>query len=179
MPKIEVRSAISDDAPALMALDHSFHTDSVWQMDLAVEDRYASITFQESKLPRTVRVDYPKALQRLALINQPDTAILVASLDYKPVAYIRTSVFDSTSAVWITDLAVHPEHRRKGIGTTLIRAMEQWCFQRKLRRVTIDMQSKNVPAIRCVKKSGYIYCGYNDHYYENQDIALFFTHHLV
>jgi len=179
MPKIEVRSAIMDDVPSLMALDHSFHTDHVWQMDLALEDRYASVTFQESKLPRSVRVEYPRGLQRLADINHPYLSTLVACLDYRPVAYIRASYFEFPSAAWITDLAVQPEHRRKGIATALIRAMEQWCYQRKLHRITADMQLKNVPAIHCVKKLGYTYCGYNDHYYENQDIALFFTHHLA
>jgi RimJ/RimL family protein N-acetyltransferase len=36
------------------------------------------------------------------------------------------------------------------------------------------MLSKNNAAIRLAQKLGYEFCGYNDHYYETQDIAIFF-----
>jgi RimJ/RimL family protein N-acetyltransferase len=38
----------------------------------------------------------------------------------------------------------------------------------------LEMSSKNSPAIRLAQKLGYEFCGYNDAYYELQDIALFF-----
>jgi RimJ/RimL family protein N-acetyltransferase len=37
------------------------------------------------------------------------------------------------------------------------------------------LQSKNLPAIRLAQKFGYEFCGYNDQYYINQDVALFFA----
>jgi RimJ/RimL family protein N-acetyltransferase len=37
------------------------------------------------------------------------------------------------------------------------------------------VQSKNVPAIRLAQKSGFEFCGYNDQYYLNKDVALFFA----
>jgi RimJ/RimL family protein N-acetyltransferase len=36
------------------------------------------------------------------------------------------------------------------------------------------MSSKNNSAIRLAQKLGFEFCGYNDQYYENKDIALFF-----
>ena len=36
------------------------------------------------------------------------------------------------------------------------------------------MQSKNFPAICFAQKHGLNFCGYNDRYYHNQDLALFF-----
>jgi hypothetical protein len=36
------------------------------------------------------------------------------------------------------------------------------------------MQSKNYPAMMLAQKHGYEFCGYNDRYYPNQDIALVF-----
>jgi RimJ/RimL family protein N-acetyltransferase len=38
----------------------------------------------------------------------------------------------------------------------------------------LEMTSKNVPAIRLAQKLGFEFCGYNDAYYETQDIAIFF-----
>ena len=40
------------------------------------------------------------------------------------------------------------------------------------------MQSKNYPAIHLALNQGYAFCGYNDHYYSTQDIALFFVRGL-
>jgi hypothetical protein len=36
------------------------------------------------------------------------------------------------------------------------------------------MQTKNYPAIQFARAQGFVFCGFNDHYYMNQDIALFF-----
>jgi len=37
------------------------------------------------------------------------------------------------------------------------------------------MQSKNNPAIRMANKLGFSFCGFRDHYFPNQDLALFFS----
>jgi ribosomal protein S18 acetylase RimI-like enzyme len=42
----------------------------------------------------------------------------------------------------------------------------------------LEMQSKNIPAVHLAMRLGYEFCGYNDHYYSNQDIALFFAQFL-
>jgi hypothetical protein len=39
----------------------------------------------------------------------------------------------------------------------------------------LEMQSKNIPAIRLATKMGSVFSGYSDRYYPNQDIALFFA----
>jgi hypothetical protein len=40
------------------------------------------------------------------------------------------------------------------------------------------MQSKNYPAVHMAMKLGYEFSGYQDHFYANGDIALFFTRYL-
>jgi ribosomal protein S18 acetylase RimI-like enzyme len=42
----------------------------------------------------------------------------------------------------------------------------------------LEMQAKNLPAIRLAQGHGYEFCGYNDHYYLTQDVALFFARAL-
>jgi RimJ/RimL family protein N-acetyltransferase len=39
----------------------------------------------------------------------------------------------------------------------------------------MEMHSKNMAAVRLAMKMGFEFCGYNDQYYANQDIALFFS----
>ena len=43
-----------------------------------------------------------------------------------------------------------------------------------MRRLILEMQSKNQAYIRLAQKFGYEFCGYNDQYYLTQDVALFF-----
>jgi ribosomal protein S18 acetylase RimI-like enzyme len=66
-------------------------------------------------------------------------------------------------------------HRRKGVGSTLLAAAQDWAANRSHRRMILEMQSKNLPAVRLAQKFGYEFSGYNDHYYINQDVALFFA----
>jgi len=79
----------------------------------------------------------------------------------------------------VTDLVVTPTLRRQGIATALVMAGEEWSSVKGLRRMIVDMQSKNIPGIRLFGKLGFEFCGYNDHFYANQDIAIFFSHFLT
>jgi ribosomal protein S18 acetylase RimI-like enzyme len=79
------------------------------------------------------------------------------------------------STVHITDLVVNGSSRRQGVASALLGAAQAWASGRSQRRVILEMQSKNVPAIRLSQKFGYEFCGYNDQYYLTQDVALFFA----
>jgi ribosomal protein S18 acetylase RimI-like enzyme len=41
--------------------------------------------------------------------------------------------------------------------------------------MTLEIQTKNHPAISFAQKHGFQFCGYNERYYPNGDIALFFS----
>jgi ribosomal-protein-alanine N-acetyltransferase len=75
----------------------------------------------------------------------------------------------------MTDLAVTRRTRRQGIGSALILAGQEWARHKRCHRMVLEMQPKNYPAICLVQKLGYDLCGYNDHYFPNRDIALFFS----
>jgi ribosomal protein S18 acetylase RimI-like enzyme len=68
--------------------------------------------------------------------------------------------------------------RRQGVAAALLTTTQEWAQERSHRRLILEMQSKNVPAIRLAQKFGYEFCGYNDHYYLTQDVALFFAKSL-
>jgi RimJ/RimL family protein N-acetyltransferase len=80
----------------------------------------------------------------------------------------------SSAVAWVSDLAVAPEHRRQGAASSLLTAMQDWALERGVRRLVLEMQSKNQAYIRLAQKFGYEFCGYNDQYYLTQDVALFF-----
>ncbi len=105
-------------------------------------------------------------------------AFLVAHEEEEILGYVSLAIDMAPETLWVTSLAVKPLKRRQGIGTQLILAAQSWAKQNSHSRILLEMQSKNYPAIRFAQKLAFEFCGYNDRYYENQDIALFFAKHL-
>lgn len=175
MPKIEIRPAIATDIQALTKLEHNYSSDFVWQMDLRQEDGEINITFREVRLPRSSQVRYPREHQNLEDTWTQRDGLLVAEMENEIVGYVSLSQNKTLRATSVTDLAVMRRLRRKGIGSALVIASQEWATQNKSRRLILEMQPKNYPAIRLAKKLGFELCGYNDHYFANHDIALFFS----
>ena len=174
MPKIEIRPAVLDDLTKVGVMEHDYKTSYVWQMDVLTDEGQAGVSFREVRLPRPVKVEYPRPPEHVKLDWPERISVLVGIYESEPAGYIVISERIAPTTAWITDLVVDPELRRQGIGSALVLATQDWACQRRLRRVILEMQSKNIPAIHLAKKLGYEFCGYNDHYYENQDIAVFF-----
>jgi ribosomal protein S18 acetylase RimI-like enzyme len=175
MPEIEIRPLIIADIPELTHLDHSYQSEFVWQMDRFMEEGQIVMTFREMRLPRPMRVEYPITFSQIMKSTEENQEILVSLMGTEPVGYIRIKENPLPNVGWITDMAVRPNLRRKGIGKALILAAQDWAAQRNLKRMVCEMQSKNYPGIHMMQKLGYEFCGYNDYYYSNKDIALFFT----
>jgi ribosomal protein S18 acetylase RimI-like enzyme len=175
MPEIQIRPAKSDDIPVLMSLEHNYASDYVWQMDIQRDEFQTSVVFRQAKLPRSVQVMYPRNPKSLADEWTKRDGILVASTAGEIVGYSCLMQNMAPRTTWITDLVVARRLRRQGIGTALILASQEWALQKKSRRTILEMQPKNYPAICMAQKIGFELCGYNDHYYANHDIALFFS----
>ena len=174
MPEIQIRPAIATDLSTFMAMDHSCQTDYVWQMDVQHQDSQFGAIFREIRLPRMVSISYPRPLSTLSESWSHRSGILVAIIDGQPVGYIRINDSVLPHTAWVTDVVVAPRFRRQGVATALVLAAQSWAVQRKDHRALLEMPSKNNPAIRLAQKLGYEFCGYNDQYYETQDITLFF-----
>lgn len=175
MPEVEIRPAVSADIPELIKLEHSYQTDYVWQMDRNMDEGHIGIGFREVRLPRSVKVDYPHQPEQLLNDWTNRSGVLVAALRGLAVGYACVNSSTPTSTAWITDLVIDRGVRRQGVGTALILGVQDWADHQRLRRAIMVMQSKNYPAIRLALRLGYEFCGYNDYYYSNQDIALFFS----
>ena len=174
MTEVQIRPAVATDVNTLMAFDPSCQSDYVWQMDIQREDGQVGAIFREIRLPRTVTVAYPRSVSMLSETWNRRSGMLVAVIDEQVVAYTRMNDAIVQHTAWITDLVVSPRYRRQEIAILLMQSVQTWAVQRKNQRVLLEMSSKNNPAIRLAQKLGFEFCGYNDAYYEQQDIALFF-----
>jgi len=174
MTNIEVRQLIPDDIPYLERIDHSYHTDFVWQMEVNVDEKDISVRFKEVRLPRSMRVEYPKSLDNFADRLKDCEWTFVAVKDGEPIGYATVYLGLPKALGLISDIAVLRRLRRQGIGSALVFAIQSWLTQNGINQIQLEMQSKNHPAINLANKLGFEFCGYSDQYYPNQDIALFF-----
>lgn len=174
MSDIQLRPTIANDLSRLMAFDHSTKSESVWQLELRRDAGQVVASFREVRLPRSIHVEYPHDPFALADDWVRKSMMYTASISKDPVGYISLLERGSASVVWVTDLVVDAAHRRMGVGSALLAAAQDWTESRAHRRIIFETQSKNLSAIRLAQKFGYEFCGYNDHYYLNQDVALFF-----
>jgi ribosomal protein S18 acetylase RimI-like enzyme len=174
VPPFEIRPASVGDIPHLIALDHSCQSDYVWQLELRREAGQVVAGFREVRLPRSIKVEYPRNPSTLSDEWMRRDVSLVAAEEGSAIGYICATVEYASAVAWITDLAVSPLQRRKGAASALLTAAQTWTGEREIRRLILEMQSKNQAYIRLAQKFGYEFCGYNDQYYQTQDVALFF-----
>ncbi len=175
MDPFEIRQAISADIPYLVKLDHSYSTDHVWQMAFQPTAPDVQVGFHEVRLPRPMRVNYPREVDRLADEWVDRSLVLVAHDENRPVAYLTLAPAPSPDGVWITDVVVEPAARRQGLGSRLLGEAIRWSKERNQARLFFEMQSKNYPAIQLARRLGFAFSGYSDYFYSNEDISLFFS----
>lgn len=176
MAPIQVRPATLEDLPALAALDHGYSTDYVWQMDQR-DDASAGqveVTFRPVRLPRPMRVTFTREPQRLTDDWNRRACFLIAEQEGQPRGYLNLILSPAPETAWVADYAVERRFRRTGVGGVLLSAATQWARTNRFKRLVLEMQSKNYPAICFSQKHGLAFCGYNDRYYSSQDVALFF-----
>jgi GNAT superfamily N-acetyltransferase len=176
--ELTVRQAVSSDINRLMAFDHGYSTDHVWQLSYSRDGEGIGVVFREVRLPRPMQVTYPRNPENLADEWTHPPALLLADVRERAVAYLSIMDGPAQNSGWVTDLVVDVPYRRMGVGTRLLNAAIDWCRKRSHERVFIEMQSKNFPAIQMAQKSGFTFAGFSDRYYQDQDIVLFFTHEL-
>ena len=174
MAAFEIRPANVSDIPRLTALDHTCLSDYVWQLELRREAGQVTVNFREVRLPRSIAVKYPRDPSSLTNEWTHRDVVLAAVHEDIPVGYICAVAEHSSAVAWVTDLAISADHRRKGAASALVTAVQAWALERGVRRLILEMQSKNQAYIRLAQKFGYEFCGYNDQYYLTQDVALFF-----
>jgi len=174
VPEFEVRPAVATDIPRLMTLDHSCQSDYVWQLDLRRDAGQVTANFREVRLPRSIDVAYPRNPFSLGDEWTRRDVTFIAVHEKVPVGYLCAREEHISAVAWVTDMVVAPEQRRKGAASALLTAAQAWALERQVRRLILEMQSKNQPCIRFAQKFGYEFCGYNDQYYPTQDVTLFF-----
>ena len=67
----------------------------------------------------------------------------------------------------ITNVAVHPDYRRKGIATKLVCELEKLCMEKCIEYINLEVRESNSSAISLYTKFGFERVGIRKNYYKN------------
>ncbi|RME11449.1 MAG: GNAT family N-acetyltransferase [Ardenticatenia bacterium] len=176
-----IHPAELDDIAACLALDRSYTTNEVWQMVLEPRQGLATlgVRFHAVRLTREVRHPYPRPDEELRALWQHDISdVLVARLGDEVVGFVDMRALVDRGCVWVHNLVVHAPFRRRGIGRQLVEAAAEWGRERGFRRFIFETPTKNGGAFQFFFAIGAEFTGFQDRYYSNQDIAVFFEYRV-
>ncbi len=171
-----IRDGLASDIESCLALDHLYRTEHVWQMNVQQGVSQQQITFKIERLPRMMEVTYPMDEKRLRLALPHEQCFLVATGRDEPevFGYLTMRNDETHSIALIQDVVISRPFRRQRIGSRLLKVAQQWAREHDLNRLMIEVRTKNHPAIQFCLATGFVFCGFNDLYFANQDIAVFF-----
>ncbi len=175
-----IRDGLSDDLPLCLALDHSYVTEYVWQVSVLEDTGRFQVAFKTERLPRVMEAEVPTSRERLQYALDANECFLVAVNRNQPevLGYLVMRSDPAHMMAQVLDLAVSRAYRRRYIGSRLLNAARQWAREQNLARLTVEIATKNYPAIAFCQHAGLVFCGFNDHYFPNGDIAVFFSQSL-
>lgn len=90
--------------------------------------------------------------------------------DGRAIAY--AGVWFILDEAHITNIAVHPDYRGKGLGTRVVGEMIQLAADSGMNWMTLEVRRSNAAAQHLYHKFGFIDVGYRKRYYENNEDAL-------
>ena len=172
---MNIRSAHARDLEACLALDLSYESEYVWQLESTRASGVVGVTFRETRLPRAMRVMAIPARDLVSEHLERGECFLIAEEAGGVRGYLDATVEAWRQIAWIHHVTVAPEWRRRGIGGALVRAALNWAREHSLATAMIETSTKNHPATALFQKHGFTFCGFNERYYANRDIVIFFA----
>ena len=138
--------------------------------DIAEIEKFNELWLQEER-------DYKRYL------DDPNTIFLIAEDENKKmVGFTSATYFSWNNSVWLNQIVVHLDHRRKGIASKLLVKVKKFAESRKARVILIECGLENKTAQLFYLKNKARICGYNDRYYpqtQDKGTAIFFSIDLV
>jgi len=129
--------------------------------DMEKEDIDAVVSLERLIFP----TPWSKDIFLHELMSRPKAVLLVARTGGRLCGYLVARVFIDT--VHITNIAVEPQMRRRGVGTALMRECIFRCLSRGIRFLRLEVRENNFPARRFYEKLGFRELGLKLGYYSD------------
>lgn len=89
---------------------------------------------------------------------------LAAEEDGRTIGYI--GMYVSAPEGEITNVAVMPGYRGKGIGKALVDAVKHWAADHGVTRIVLEVRESNVSAIHVYESAGFVKLGIRKNFYQ-------------
>ncbi len=134
---MEIRPATPDDLPAMAELLHQlFAIESDFTPDFATQERGLGL-----------------------LIDRPSATVFIAAEEETVVGMCTIQIIVSTAMGMevgvVEDVIVDVDHRGQGIGSALMRTVEQWAISRGLGRLQLRADKDNGSALCFYRQQGW------------------------
>ncbi len=178
MAEIEIGAAKVEEYPLISQIDLSFESDYVWKTQMIEDLDSYETSLQRIRLPKTIKVSFqaycPTTLE--AMIRRKE--ILAVRCEDVVVGYLRLEQDEAVNRLVLKTAGIDPAYRRKGIGSVLLDRVEEIALHNGIHNLVAMVQAKNDPAIRFLTGHGFVFCGYQEFYFRNMEIGLFFSKHI-
>lgn len=175
---IDLITSTPAEAEALFKMNHAYHTNYAWQMNRKINTEELTVQFHRVRLPRQMLVQPSSTLEERIANNARADMVMVAMKEDNPIGYVTLEETKPENMVMIIDLVVRQNHRRKGVGSMLLAAAQDWTSHQGCQRLVTSITTKNDPAISLLINSGFDYCGFQEFFSANHDIVLFYGTYL-
>ena len=178
---LQIRRPTLHDLNDCVRLDSSYTTQRVWQMSLDVEAHDIQSNFHLIYLPRPVTFTIAPVTENLLQCWQRGDCLLAARMQRPEttqdalvgsalVGFIHLLPDPQTRSGRIVHHAIAPDHRRRGIGGRLLQAAIRWAREHNLHSATVEVPTKNHPAISFYMEQGFTFTGFHERTYGDQEI---------
>ena len=116
---------------------------------------------------RSFSLPWPERSFRFELTDNPASRCWVAELDGKLVGMIV--VWLIADEAHVATVAIHPDHRRQGIGKRLLAYSLRQMMQDGARSSFLEVRESNIAAQEMYRKFGYEVTGRRRRYYRDND----------
>ena len=121
-----------------------------------------------SQVARLEKICFPDPWSERSVASELDNALslwLVAMVGEQLAGYVGSqTVMGETDMM---NIAVDPDHRRKGIAKALVEALVAELKARESHCLTLEVRSSNEPAKALYEKLGFLQVGLRKNYYRN------------
>ena len=123
---------------------------------------------------RSFSVPWTEAMLRLQLDPNSHVFLTAETADGLVAGYVGMMYILDEG--YISNVAVAPEHRRRGVADMLLDALAERARALRLRFLTLEVRASNGPAIALYEKHGFSQVGRRPNYYEKpREDALLMT----
>ena len=104
---------------------------------------------------------------REQLITQlPDERHIFLVTEYSGNAVAYVGMMYVLDEGYISNVAVSPQHRKKGFADALIKRIVEISHEKELAFITLEVRRSNIPAISLYEKHGFVKVGIRKNYYD-------------